>query len=166
MNSIKRNAQAGFTMIELIVVIIILGILAATAIPKFASMSADARIATINSAKGAMAATSAMAHSKYLIDPSQTSTSMEGTSVTFVNGYPKADAAFVTAAGLDQGGFSTIAAGSAATANSPATTATEIAILAPGVAGRPAGLTCYVKYAQASSATTAPTMSVTTTGCD
>ena len=52
--SIKNNAQGGFTLIELIVVIVILGILAATALPKFASMAGDARWASLNAARGAL----------------------------------------------------------------------------------------------------------------
>lgn len=46
--SISRRAQAGFTMIELIVVIVILGILAATALPKFVDLRGDAVSAAAN----------------------------------------------------------------------------------------------------------------------
>ncbi len=53
-----RKSQAGFTMIELIVVIVILGILAATALPKFIDLRTDANKAAIEGMAGNM--TSAM----------------------------------------------------------------------------------------------------------
>ena len=52
----KPRAQAGFTMIELIVVIVILGVLAATALPKFIDMRGDAEDAAIKGVAGAAAA--------------------------------------------------------------------------------------------------------------
>ena len=50
-----RKRELGFTMIELIVVIVILGILAATALPKFIDLSSDAKGAALKGVAGASA---------------------------------------------------------------------------------------------------------------
>lgn len=148
----------------------VLAILAATALPKFISLQGDARASTLRAAKGALTSTATMAHSKYLAsDGFLTTTAVEDATVTFataaVSGYPKADAGFTSAAGLNSSDFTLVAAGSAATANSPATSATEVVLIPVSTTGKPGGLTCYVKYTEPVTATAAPTYSVVTSGC-
>lgn len=92
----KISTQQGFTLIELVMVIVILGVLAATALPRFANMQVDARVATLNGAVGAVNSTIAIAHAQALVKnklaASGDTIDLDGaTGVTLAYGYPTAD---------------------------------------------------------------------------
>lgn len=85
--------QAGFTLIELVMVIVILGILSAFALPRFADLGSEARQASLQGAIGAVKSASAIAHADALVN-NQTgatgSVTLEGTPIATVFGYPAA----------------------------------------------------------------------------
>jgi MSHA pilin protein MshA len=64
----RLNSEKGFTLIELVMVIVILGILAATAIPKFVDLSTSAENSVRDGVTGALQGTITMLQAQYLIN--------------------------------------------------------------------------------------------------
>lgn len=91
-----RRNNSGFTLIELVIVIVILGILSAFALPRFADLSSDARVASIEGAAGSMrsaasiARTACAADSTCDVNASDQSITLEGSSITMEFGAPEA----------------------------------------------------------------------------
>lgn len=91
---------SGFTLIELIMVIVILGVLSAFALPRFADLGGDARVASLNALAGNLRSAANIAHAQQLADGASGSTgiTLDGVAITMAGGYPTADAAGISAA--------------------------------------------------------------------
>jgi len=99
-NMIPNRKEKGFTLIELVMVIVILGILAAFALPRFADFGTEAQAASMEALGGAMKSASGIAHARQLAngESGTDSVTLEGETITMVAGYPTADSSGILAA--------------------------------------------------------------------
>ncbi len=98
------KAQKGFTLIELVVVITILGILAAFAFPRFAALEVEARAATVDGLAGSLRSASALAHSLDLVNGAA-AVVMEGNTIAMIFQYPAGTALGIELTLMDLTGY-------------------------------------------------------------
>jgi MSHA pilin protein MshA len=143
--SLRGGAQGGFTLIELIVVIVILGILAATAIPKFADLGADARMAKMQAARAAIQSASAMYHGRWLAAGSPatgTTTFDSNVIVDNATGYPTYAGMLIAAGGLSDYNTTTFGTDGVVKADTTHTTCAVTYNLNGTVGAAPTGVNC------------------------
>jgi MSHA pilin protein MshA len=146
------SKSRGFTLIELVVVITILGILAAFAVPRFVSLEGEARKASVKALEGSVRSAAALAKGMAMaMGTNPASITMEGNTINLTNGYPSGPSIDDTL--TDTSGFTV----SAAATPGGTTTFTRV--------GASDGTECYVSYAPPASAGGAPTIAVDTDKC-
>ena len=142
----------GFTLVELIVVIVLLGVLAAVALPQFTDQSARARTAALQGLQGAIQSASMLAKAAYRAEGNSsnstvTTTTMDGQSVVVVagSGTPTATTLGIGKALSNYSGFSLATTTTTVTTFNFSTAITN----------------CFLTYTQG----TVPTVTLTTSGC-
>jgi MSHA pilin protein MshA len=112
-----HKTQGGFTLIELVIVIVILGLLAATALPRFVNLTSEARLASVNGVAGGLRSGVSLVKAHVLVKGSSGGfISMDGVSVAVnASSFPTAAPGGIVAAmqGLD--GYNTSCAGTTCT---------------------------------------------------
>ncbi|MDN7126275.1 type II secretion system protein [Pseudidiomarina sp. 1APP75-27a] len=153
--------QQGFTLIELIIVIVVLGILAVTAAPQFINFSSDARESTVKGAQASIQGAMQLVYAKSLVEGNDSvatgeTVATENGDVDIAFGYPEASdyagAGIGLAAGLSSSEWVSDLAG---------TTPEEISFSQ----GSTFNATCSVTYTEAADATTPATVSVDVSAC-
>jgi MSHA pilin protein MshA len=145
----RHAKHSGFTLIELVIVIVILGILAAAALPRFSDLSTDARLAAINGLAGSIRSTASIAKATQLAKGYSVANAviLDGVAVNMSGGYPLASN--ISTALTDFSGFTLVAFG---------TSSYEFRL-----GGR---TECKIRYTEAQGGGTGYTLTITSTGGD
>ncbi|WP_192021976.1 prepilin-type N-terminal cleavage/methylation domain-containing protein [Shewanella sp. WPAGA9] len=162
--------QQGFTLIELVVVIIILGILAVTAAPKFINLQGDAYASTLDGLKASLQGANTLVYSKAAIageEKADDSTVQIGATaadtVKITYGYLQNDATSLQdALEIDTTNDWTIVAGASLT---DATILYQTSSPYDDGTGSSAAADCHLEYTPAANVGELPTYEVKTTGC-
>jgi len=176
LNNLPLNKQAGFTLVELIIVIVILGILAVTAAPRFLNLQGDANASTLEGLQGSIRSGMNIVNGKAIIaslhkkdaDANAEITGDNGEKVSIIYGYPAATkAAFEAFLDVDFADNSTDDTFDSKDFNIDTSTA-GTAIIYPNSYVKTDE--CRIDYKQATATTgpvvvTPPTITLVTTGC-
>jgi prepilin-type N-terminal cleavage/methylation domain-containing protein len=104
---VRKHSESGFTLIELVIVIVILGILASVAIPKYEDMREQARVATLKGQLGSIRSAIAIQYARNALNGNAVFPTLDGT--IFADGRVPKDpvnnsSAVKTTAGIDNAG--------------------------------------------------------------